>query len=504
MSDADTSSGWWRPDKAHARYDWIVVAGLGAVLVFTWLIPMTDSLWLDELGTYWVIDEGPRLAIERSSQYHGQTPVYYLILQLFVALFGSTEWALRLPSFLALVATGGILWTTAGKWFGKRAKLPTIVALAAMPTVAEAAAEARPYGLGLLLAVTSTVLLVAWVERPGLRNALMYSAAVGSMVAVHYVLLTVGIAHACILLYAAVSGRLRLRDRWVDLIGGSTLLAMMLAPMVPQIIALLDRSDQLLIPFNPTALQVILETAQPDVYLPIVVGFLVAALRRTEQVPTRHSRSDEFRWAAAFIAALAPSLFLLLLGLSTDLVLWQDRYRLAGLPFLALICGGAVARYRSDLVRAIALVAVIAGAIAFFPTPRHLGEYWDEALEHVDSQFIEGRTEVLLGSGFIESADPVFIGTAANRSYLNSPLAYYGDVTEATPLAYAAPLRTMRARLESTVGTPVDPRVIAIFNQPGQEELSSEMHAILGDAGYRLSSSLWFGSILVESYDLES
>ena len=64
-------------DPGHVR----LAAILTAVVIFSlWLMPLVSSLWLDELGTWWVVKDGAGDAVHRALTFHGQSPLYYLIV----------------------------------------------------------------------------------------------------------------------------------------------------------------------------------------------------------------------------------------------------------------------------------------------------------------------------------------------------------------------------------------------------------------------------------------
>ena len=64
-------------EPGHVRWLAILTA---VVIVSLWLMPLSSSLWLDELGTWWVVKDGAGDAIDRALTFHGQSPLYYLIV----------------------------------------------------------------------------------------------------------------------------------------------------------------------------------------------------------------------------------------------------------------------------------------------------------------------------------------------------------------------------------------------------------------------------------------
>ena len=55
------------------------------------------------------------------------------------ALFGQTEWAVRLPALVCSLVTAGFAFALAGRWLGKTAAAATLALCAALPSSSPAA-----------------------------------------------------------------------------------------------------------------------------------------------------------------------------------------------------------------------------------------------------------------------------------------------------------------------------------------------------------------------------
>jgi len=84
---------------------WLSIATVAAIGLFLRLYGITQSLWLDELSTWWCVQAGPREISSRVISFQGQSPLYYFLAWGSTAMVGQTEVALRLPSLLASLAT---------------------------------------------------------------------------------------------------------------------------------------------------------------------------------------------------------------------------------------------------------------------------------------------------------------------------------------------------------------------------------------------------------------
>ena len=96
-----------------------------------WLVPLFSSLWLDELGTYWVVKDGLGDTVHRALTFHGQSPLYYSIVWAARSLGGNSEAVLRLPSLIATAASLVLLYRLARNLISREAARLTVIAFAA-------------------------------------------------------------------------------------------------------------------------------------------------------------------------------------------------------------------------------------------------------------------------------------------------------------------------------------------------------------------------------------
>jgi len=76
-----------------------IVAALGL-----WVPQLASSFWADETVTHWIVKGSAHEALSRASTFEGESPLYFLIANLWRRLVGTGEVALRIPSFLAMAA----------------------------------------------------------------------------------------------------------------------------------------------------------------------------------------------------------------------------------------------------------------------------------------------------------------------------------------------------------------------------------------------------------------
>ena len=95
------------PAPGHVRWLAIVTA---VVICSLWVMPLFSSLWLDELGTWWVVKDGLGDTVHRALTFHGQSPLYYLIVWSARVVGGHSEVVLRLPSLIAAAVSAVLLY----------------------------------------------------------------------------------------------------------------------------------------------------------------------------------------------------------------------------------------------------------------------------------------------------------------------------------------------------------------------------------------------------------
>jgi len=143
------------------------------------------SFWRDE-GYTIVGAQRPVGAIfalvRHEDAFHG---LYLLLMHPIIATFGRSEFALRVPSLLAMSAAAG-LTAALGRRLAQASGLPGAPAigmiagllLAALPVTTRYAQEGRPYALTILFAAATTYLLLVASARTGWRWWALYSAAI--------------------------------------------------------------------------------------------------------------------------------------------------------------------------------------------------------------------------------------------------------------------------------------------------------------------------------------
>ncbi len=144
-----------------------VIVAFGAVLR---LSLMTESLWIDELHTAWTVD-GTFFEVFSRAKMGNQGPVYFVAMWLWTQLFGSSEIALRLPSWLAGVALPVVVYVAVRRVDLEKHEQTLVALLAAFfaatdPYAVFYSQEARPYAWVMVGSVLHFSGLVLWLRHP--------------------------------------------------------------------------------------------------------------------------------------------------------------------------------------------------------------------------------------------------------------------------------------------------------------------------------------------------
>ena len=178
-------------DSTLERRPMLVWAGFTVLLVLRAIAESAQKpLWYDELVTYYVITL-PNLSAVWQALSHaadGTPPLFHIVERASAALFGPSEWALRLPALIGCWLTSVALY----KFVRRRAAASCAWIAACCPWLTGAAyyvTEARSYGLALGCASFALVAWQAAHEATGRRRTLWVvtlAACVAGALSFHY------------------------------------------------------------------------------------------------------------------------------------------------------------------------------------------------------------------------------------------------------------------------------------------------------------------------------
>lgn len=381
------------------------------------------QLWRDEYATWWASQLSVADLIRLLDNIDIVFAPYYAYLKLWVALFGDSELALRLPALLWMSAAAALLGLLGRRLYDVPTGLLAGLVFAILPSTSRYAAEARPYAQTLAVTIGATLLLLRALDRPRLRRWIWYALAVAAVGLSHLVALAVLAAHALL-----VWSRVRDSDRRTRLRRFRPWLVAVLAGValvVPVAVKATAQSDQIAWISKPALLDVL---RLPEMILGNqAVAILLLALALAGILVSRRPSLALGTWAL-----LGPAVTFLTFD---QLQLFYHRYLLftvpawvllaaAGTVGLARLGGTAPSRWsppRSALARSTLVRLVLAGGAVL----ALLVGYGLSAHRLVRSDLVEDEIAFRRAADFVrEHAEPGDGIAYGGYRYLRRSMAY--------------------------------------------------------------------------------
>lgn len=436
------------------------------------MLPLAESLWLDELHTAWTI-AGSWSEVAQRALLGNNDPLYFWGLKLIVALFGNDEWTLRMPSAVCGVATlvgVGVLvryWTGSGL-----AGCVAAFLIAVDRDMIFYATEARPYAaaqLGCLVLFAVTIRL--WRDFQ-LLDAVLWGLLAGLSIHLH---ITAGLFVAACMppLVLAAWGH----GAWQRLALALALLGFSLLPLYPQVALVYARRQNWRTFIQSGSPFKILEILPmiPFGLIPLGIGLLANYL-----LPNRSAADERVRWKAIFVWTMLGTIIPLCVAwLATCFEitpLFLRRYLIGSQAMLFVWAGMNVAHVDRIGVRVVLAIAM-AASIFSFHLPEHLTKQrrqdWRGAVAALDAMELPPDATLLISSRLIESN-----GLASNEGpladYCRLPItALYRperEFRQVVNLQYANGGKLVAWQLELLR----DPHPIIVI-EPGTQETAQEL-----------------------------
>ncbi len=408
------------PTRPGQRTTYILIPLLAACIARLWLMPLSSSLWVDELVTVFVV----RYPGHPSFAAAPQVPesIYYVLPRLAWTFFGSSEAALRLPSVIAMGAAlffiariAARLIHPAAAWFG-------VFACLAFRTFDYFAADARPYGLGIAVASAGVLFLIRWFD-----HARGFDEGVFILLAA--LLWRVHLFYWPFYLLFAMYGAIRLfqRDTRVSKVQIAVALAATagaLAPVAGTAIRISGHAAQHAFNELPTLRNLFYLTHCPALLTLAVVAWIISRLLRWPPPGARpEGQVLIFGWWL-----ICPISLFLYSRISGNGVLIM-RYASLMLPGIALAATAITARFIPPDKWKPAAVCVGIAALGLAGDwnmlwPSHERDDWREAAA-LERSAARDDTPVICPSPFIEAQPPLWTRGYPFPSFLYSHLQYY-------------------------------------------------------------------------------
>jgi hypothetical protein len=442
----------------NRRTTWLIALIVLSV-VWLWITPLGASLWLDETGTYWVIQEGLSGIPSRAAAMP-QFSLYFFIAGLAVALGGASEALLRLPSVIAMALAAFLLYRLGKRLLDQEAALLATLVFVGWKEVAFAAADARPYAVGLLLVIASMLLLIRWLETGRLAEGLGYILLASLTVYTHYLFAAMFLVHA---IYAIQRLRARPPARLMAVCGAGILSAALLLPVLPRVLFLARSGAKYSFVGKPWLPQLLEFFSPPVLVSSVLIGLLLARFVRpaycfSKPPTTRAPLLLLVSWAAA------PPLLLWAVSILTPARVFVGRYTLCAVPGLALLAGWALRAIAPAHKRLLVASSLALGSLICFAPFRggsfvHGNENWRQAMQTVRSIAGTTRTPVLLRTGLVEALLPDSPSQPLGLDYsVSAPLSMYPAGGRVISLPYWFDLKAQEYldRLAAEILQPAD------------------------------------------------
>ncbi len=203
----------------------------------------TESLWLDELHTSWVVS-GKWSEVAGRAAAGNQSPLYFYLTWGVARLWGQHEWTLRLLSLVAgtvLIAATGLLVRS---WTGS-----VLAGLLAAGLVAINrdciffAQEARPYALVQLSALVHAGIFLRLLHQPTLRWRAAFVAGAVWLFYLHYTTFLFLLAEAVCLLILLPCRRFKIAYTFPQAVRDALLIALLVVPASAHLLSIARHRD---------------------------------------------------------------------------------------------------------------------------------------------------------------------------------------------------------------------------------------------------------------------
>lgn len=363
--DFPAASGPWRYIDRVALGGLLVVA---LVLRFVTRSPM----WLDEALTVH-ISALPVGQIPEALRHDGHPPLYYVLLHYWMKLFGTSNMAIRALPGIFGVATIPLVWVAARRIGGRSAAYCSFVLLALLPFALRYSTENRMYSLVMLLAIATWLLVDSGLRRPELPTLVGIALCTSALLWSHYWAMWLGAATVVCLGYRFVAGRRRNAppEDGAAIIKVLVALGVGALTFLPWLPTLLYQSKHTGTPWGSRTMPatVLISTVQDlgggphgdqvvagwVVMLAAIVGLFALAI---------DDRRLEFDLRGRMATRPLIVVTVLTLGIAMVVMLatnsaFQGRYNAVWIPFVLVVGGVGLSRFRAPLVGRLVLASVV-------------------------------------------------------------------------------------------------------------------------------------------------
>jgi len=193
---------------SHSTASTAVVFLLPAAVALGFSLPGIGDrqLWRDEHATWWAatLSFGDLGALIKNIDV--VFAPYYVVMHLWIAVFGTSPAAMRLPAAGAMAVAAGLLGLVGRRLFTVGTGVLAGLLFAVVPTMIRYGEETRPYAFAVAFALLSTLLLLRALDQPGLKRWALYGGSIPLIGCSHMVSLSVLAGHLGLVVMAKRDG----------------------------------------------------------------------------------------------------------------------------------------------------------------------------------------------------------------------------------------------------------------------------------------------------------
>lgn len=350
-----------------------LVTGLSAFLGF-WR-SSAKGLWLDEAWAVLIANGSWSEMWASVTQEHAYQGFYYVLLHLWMGLFGESELAVRSLSALFGAATIPLLYLLGRSLFGRTASLAACLLLTVTGWFIRYQQEVRGYTLLLFLLVLSTYMLIRGVRGGSRWVWLVYVLASVAAVYTHLFSLWIFLIHFIVLIVAGTAlTRLVHVYFWVAL--GSSFMFRWLMTTGPA------SPDWIPRPSLPYLFGELKQLAFNEPVTVLLFGALLAAAVGMGIISIARSGRSGWPLLLVLLWAVLPIVGTFLVSYVHPTL--TARYLIIVFPGLALLAGWCIERAKPPFVQALLVLALVGAAVpamlSWYGAP---GDDWRGAARYV-------------------------------------------------------------------------------------------------------------------------
>jgi mannosyltransferase len=154
------------------------------------------QLWRDEFASASAASRSFGQLFGLLGKVDASTGCYYLLLHVWISVFGSSPASLRTPSAIAMAGAAVLITQIGARLYGRASGVAGGLVFALIPAVSRYGQEARAYAFALFAVALATLLLLRALDRPGRSRWVGYAASLVLVCAAHVIAVSCLLGHA--------------------------------------------------------------------------------------------------------------------------------------------------------------------------------------------------------------------------------------------------------------------------------------------------------------------